>query len=68
MILSHRLAHLISKKTLNFPNNSWAQFHQRSTCRFYILKLHAHLFCAYVLGLYFTGARLLAQKLRVERW
>jgi hypothetical protein len=25
-------------------------------------------FCAYVLGLYFTGARLLAQKLRVERW
>ncbi len=25
-------------------------------------------FCAYVFGLYFTGARLLVQKLSVERW
>jgi hypothetical protein len=44
------------------------QFHQRSTCIFYVRKLQAQLFCAYVLGLYFTGARLLEQKLRVERW
>jgi hypothetical protein len=44
------------------------QFHQHSMRSFYIHKLHAQLFCAYVLGLYFTGARLLAQKLRVEHW
>ncbi len=44
------------------------QFHQRSMYSFYIRKLHPQLFCAYVLGLYFTGARLLAQKLQVERW
>ena len=35
---------------------------------FYVHKFHAQLFCAYILGLYFTGARLLAQKLRLERW
>ncbi len=44
------------------------QFHQHSTSSFYVRKLHAQLFCAYVLGLYFTGARLLAQKLHVECW
>jgi hypothetical protein len=44
------------------------QFHQHSTCSFYVRKLRAQLFCAYVLGLYFIGARLLEQKLRVERW
>jgi hypothetical protein len=42
---------------------TWAQFYQRS-----VRKLCAQLFCAYVLGLYFTGARLLAQKLHVEHW
>jgi hypothetical protein len=31
------------------------QFHQRSTRRFYICKMWAHLFCAYILGFYFTG-------------
>jgi hypothetical protein len=46
----------------------WGQFHQHSTRSFYVRKLHAQLFCAYILGLYFTGARLLAQKLRVEHW
>ncbi len=46
----------------------WGQFHQCSTCSFYIRKLRAQLFCAYDLGLYFIGARLLAQKLRVEHW
>jgi hypothetical protein len=45
-----------------------AQFHQRYTHSFYIRKLCTQLFCAYVLGLYFTGARLLAQKLRVKCW
>ncbi len=35
---------------------------------FFIMKLRVQLFCAYILGLYFPGARLLAQKLRIERW
>ncbi len=43
------------------------QFHHRSMCSFYKRKLRAQLFCAYILGLYFTGIRLLVQKLRVER-
>jgi hypothetical protein len=47
--------------------NTGGQFHQRSTYSFYVHKLQAQLFCAYILGLYFTGARLLAQKLHVER-
>ncbi len=46
---------------------TWGQFHQRSTCSFYVRKFRTQLFCAYVLGLYLTGARLLAQKLCVER-
>ncbi len=46
----------------------WAQFHQRSTHSFYVRKLRVQLFCAYNLGLYFTGAGLLVQKLCVERW
>jgi hypothetical protein len=48
--------------------DTWAQFRQRSTHNFYVRKFHVQLFCAYVLCLYYTGARLLAQKLRVERW
>ncbi len=56
----------MSKKWTNF--DSWGQFHQRSTRSFYIHKLRTQLFCAYVLGFYSTGARLLAQKLRVECW
>jgi hypothetical protein len=43
------------------------QFHQHFIHSFYVRKLCARLFCAYILGLYFTSARLLAQKLRVER-
>ncbi len=43
------------------------QFYQCSTCSFYLGKLRAQLFCAYILGLYFTGTRLLGQKLRIER-
>ncbi len=37
-------------------------------CSFYVCKFQALLFCAYVLGLYFTGISLPAQKLRVEHW
>ncbi len=48
--------------------DSWSQFHQHSTCSFYVRKLHTQLFCTYVLGLYFTGVSLPAQKLCVERW
>jgi hypothetical protein len=46
---------------------SRGQFHQHSTRSFYVRKLHAQLFCAYVLGLCFTVVSLPAQKLRVER-
>ncbi len=46
--------------------NIWGQFHQHSTHSFYVQKLLSQLFCAYILGLYFTGVSLLAQKLRVE--
>jgi hypothetical protein len=39
---------------------------------FYVQLLHTQVaraaFCAYVLGLYFTGISLPTQKLRVERW
>ncbi len=36
---------------------------------FYVRKLRAQLFCAYILGLYFTGVSLPVQKLHVEkRW
>jgi hypothetical protein len=47
-------------------SESWGQFHQHSTCSFYVRKLRAQLFYAYVLDLYFTGVSLPAQKLRVE--
>ncbi len=46
----------------------WAQFHQPSTSSFYVRKLCAQVFCAYVIGLYFTDTRLLAQKLCLEHW
>ncbi len=36
------------------------QFHQSSTRSFYVCKLGAQLFCAYILALYSTGVRLLA--------
>jgi hypothetical protein len=39
---------------------TWGQFHQRSTRSFYVRKLRAQLFCAYILALYSTGGRLLA--------
>ncbi len=44
------------------------QFHQHSTRSFYVRKLPVQLFCAYILGLYFTGISLPAQKLRIEHW
>jgi hypothetical protein len=34
---------------------------------FYVHKLRVQLFCAYILGLYFTGVSLPEQKLREER-
>jgi hypothetical protein len=43
--------------------NIKGQFHQRSTHSFYVRNLHTQLFCAYVLGLYFAGVSLMAQKL-----
>jgi len=44
------------------------QFHQHSTLSFNVCKLRAQLLCAYVLGLYFTGVSLPAQKLHIECW
>ncbi len=44
------------------------QFHQCSTCSFCICKLRVLLFCAYILGLYFTDVSLPAQKQRIDRW
>jgi hypothetical protein len=51
--------------TMNI-RKTWGQFHQRSTLSFYVRKLHVQLLCAYVLGLYFTGVSLPAQKLHVQ--
>ncbi len=48
--------------------SSLGQFCQRSMCWFYVHKFRVQLFCANVLGLYFTGAKLLAQMLCVECW
>ncbi len=44
------------------------QFHQQSMCSFWVRKFHAQLFWANILGLYFTAARLLVQKLCIECW
>ncbi len=46
----------------------WSQFHQHSTHSFYVHKLRGQIFGAYILGLYFIGVSLLAQKLGIERW
>ncbi len=51
---------------VSYNEKIWGQFHQHSMCSFYVPKFRSQLFCAYVLCLYFTGARLLAQKLCVE--
>jgi hypothetical protein len=53
---------------VNLTKSFRGQFHQCSTRSFYVRKLRTQLFCAYILGLYFTGARLVAQKLCVEHW
>ncbi len=55
-------------ETNSITSNTWDKFHQCSMRSFYVCKLRAQLFCAYILGLYFTGARLLMQKMRVEHW
>ncbi len=47
---------------------SGVNFYQHSKRSFYVRKLRALLLCAYVLGLYFTGVNLLAQKLPIKRW
>ncbi len=57
-----------SKNNFSFFEETCDQFRQHSTCSFYIRKLRAQLFCAYSIGLYFTGISLPAQKLRVEHW
>ncbi len=57
-----------SRKKIIYRIAFRGQFHQRSMRSFYVCKLRPQLFCAYVLGLYFTGVSLPAQKLCVERW
>jgi hypothetical protein len=44
------------------------QFHQDFTDSFFVLKLCAKLFCTYILGLYFFGKRISAEKLLVKCW
>ena len=44
------------------------QFHQHFTSSFFVRKSFEQLFCTYGLGLYFFGARILAQKLFVKCW
>jgi hypothetical protein len=55
---------VLKGKMKNIGENS--QFYQHSMRSFYVRKFCAQLFCAYFLGLNFTGARLLAQKQRIE--
>ncbi len=45
-----------------------SQFHQCSMRSFYVHKFREQLFCAFILGSYFIGTRMLAQKLHIERW
>ncbi len=54
--------------SLEEPSHTRGQFYQHSTRSFYVCKLLTQLFCAYVLGLNFTGVSLPEQKLRVEHW
>ncbi len=70
LICFHATARCLRMVIMNDKNpvDFRAQFHQHSTHSFYVSKLGAQLFCAYILGLYFTGARLLAQKLHLESW
>jgi hypothetical protein len=58
---------IINKKWFGAVEDTWAQFHQRFLRSFYVRKFRTLFFCAYILGLYFTCPRLLAQKLCVER-
>jgi hypothetical protein len=58
--LRHLISLSVNRGRKEILEREWGQFHQRSMCSFYVCKLRAQLFCAYVLGLYFTGARLLA--------
>ena len=44
------------------------QFHQHFTSSVFVRKSFEQLFCSYGLGLYFVGARILAQKLLVKCW
>ena len=56
------------EKTMMRRSNSRCQFHQHFTSSFFIRKSFEQLFCTYSLGLYFFGARILAQKLLVKCW
>ncbi len=58
----------VESKQLSSHEATWGQFHQHSKFSFYVRKLRTQLFCAYVLGLYFTGVSLPVQKLLIERW
>ncbi len=46
-----------------FLHNSVSQFHQHFTCGFFVQMFCAQLFCTCILGFYFFGARISAQKL-----
>jgi hypothetical protein len=66
--LNHILKQSLRAKKSFQTFGTKAQFHHCTTRSFYIRKLRTQLLCAYILGLHFTGARLMAQKLCVEHW
>ncbi len=67
-VCSRRNFFLIGLTPRRTSQSGHSGFNFTNILRFYAHKLHVQLFGAHVLGLYFTGARLLAQKLSIERW
>ncbi len=51
-----------------FACHHWVNFSNILRASFFVQKIHAHLFCTYILGLYFFGERVLVQKLLLKCW
>ncbi len=63
------LSSLPSSPPQAYGTFSYSEFFTNVLCAaFTYVSFAGSFFCAYVLGLYFSGIRLLAQKLCVERW
>jgi hypothetical protein len=59
--ISNKQAVFFGPYLSHMTRSTWGQFHQPSTRSFYVCKLRTQLFCAYILGLYFTSISLPAQ-------